>query len=818
MRRLFAALLILLLAWGLYELFLVYPNVARLGSPLQRLQGIKPAAPEHIVLRLVDLPAEEQAPNQAQALKALIEAKRVDQNPDFPLSATLGSGRWRSQNRRVLLATAPAEYSYRLELPEHARLAFGYGLLSDLGGVKRPGVKFQVAAKLDGQEQILWEKEVQPRATPFWEKTKKRMDYYYRVLGVGFGTWGDGWQDASVDLSAFSGRQIELILRAAPLASGPWPAALFSDPVVLAPNAAGDKPPLNVVLFLVDALNRRAVGAYTPATGVTPRMDAFAGNATQLDRYFGVGDSTRLGTFPILTGKHFAAMGLAPKMFYLDPAVRDRFFRQHFSSFATVFRHAGYQTAELGANQFILPTHPTGLDLGFDEVQDFGRKFYRSADTMHAAMEWLGRNSTRPFFLYVHFNAPHASENPSPQYVLRALGQSHGDFRREYLAYLAEVIYSDEAFGQFLQALDQLGIRDRTLVILSADHGQALDPEHFVWTLRENQKPWAADFVHGRTLLAEEIEIPCLLGWPLGGQGRTRVPSPLASVDLLPTVAGLVLPAELRPRAESIDGRDYSGLFQNPNAPGRAVIYTVSQVGESLVVDGQYHYIRRWPEMEDVLLPDDHHRLLRVLSEQLYDLEQDPAEHHNLIASDPARRERMEELLIENRPQEPLLTFLTFHLEPGSVKGSFEIAASDRGALGTEVTLAGLKLPAPLSNGVEPLAGDPAHLRVSFTLNLTQAGQGLILPYSIRNLQLRAADQAVPVWLGPFALRLTGSEASESFKNPRLRAERSPRFYGDPPGAFLFTMKYSNWIQETFSDASLSPAVRQTLKQWGYID
>ena len=76
----------------------------------------------------------------------------------------------------------------------------------------------------------------------------------------------------------------------------------------------------------------------------------------------------------------------------------------------------------------------------------------------------------------------------------------------------------------------------------------------------------------------------------------------------------------------------------------------------------------------------------------------------------------------------------------------------------------------------------------------------------------------MPVWLGPFALRLTGSEASESFKNPRLRAERSPRFYGDPPGAFLFTMKYSNWIQETFSDASLSPAVRQTLKQWGYID
>jgi len=814
MRRLLVAVLALLFGWGLYELFLVYPNVARLGNPLKRLEGIKPKAPEQIALRLVDLPADKQAPNEAEALKLLTQAQRVDQNPLFPLSATLGSGRWRSQNRRALLAPAPAEYRYRLDLPEHGRLAFGYGLLSHPDQAKRPGVKFQVAVRVHEQEQVLWEKEIKPRSIPFWEKTGSRMNYYYRVLRVGFADWGDGWKNASVDLSAFTGPQVELILRTVPLQPGPWPAAFFSDPVVLEPLPAEEKPPVNVVLFLVDALNRRAVGAYTPSTGVTPRMDAFARNAIQLDRYFAVGDSTRLDTFPILTGKHFAAMGLAPKMFYLDPAVRSHFYRQHFASFATVFRRAGYQTAELGANQFILPTHPTGLDLGFDEVQDFGRKFYRSADTMHAAMEWLSRNYTRPFFLYVHFNAPHASENPSPQYVLRALGQAHGDFRREYVAYLAEVIYSDESFDQFLDALERLGIRDHTLVILSTDHGQTLDPRHFVWTLRENRKPWAADFVHGRTLLAEEIEIPCLLGWPPGRKGQTRITSPFSTADLLPTVASLVLPAEFRPRAETLDGRDYSPLFQGAGQPGRPVIYTVSEVGESVVLDGQYHYIRRWPEQEDVLLPEDHHELMRVLPEQLYDLDQDPAEHHNLVGSEPQLLEKMQELLLESRPREPLLTFVTFNLDPGPVEGSFEIAAGDRGAVGTETTIAGA-IPAWK---IEPLPEDPSRLRVAFDLQVEKSGQGLILPYSIRNLRLLAANRAVRIWRGPFALELFGADSSESFKNPRLLARRNPRFYGDPKGAFLFTMQYSNWIQETFSDSSLSPAVRETLKQWGYVD
>ena len=815
MKRWLAAALVLLLAWGLYELFLVYPNVAREGDPLEHLQGIKPAPAERIAFRLVDRPAGEQAPNEAAALKLLTEAKRIDRNPEFPLSATLGSGRWRSQNRRALPAPAPAEYRYWLDLPEHARLAFGYGLLSNLGEAKRPGAKFQVAVRVREQEQLLWEKKLAPRPLGFWEKTQSRMNYYYRVIRVGFGDWGDGWQDASVDLSAFFGQPIELILRTVPLAPGPWPAAFFSDPAVLAPNPDPAKPPLNVVLFLVDALNRRAVGAYTPALGVTPQMDAFARDAVQLDRYFGVGDTTRLGTFPILTGKHFAAMGLAPKMFYLDPVVREHFYRQHLASFATVFRQAGYQTAELGANQFVLPTHATGLDLGFDEVQDFGRKFYRSADTMHAAMEWLTRNYTRPFFLYLHFNAPHASENPSPQYVLRALGQAHGDYRREYLAYLAEVIYADESFGQFLDALERLGIRDRTLVILSTDHGQALDPEHFVWTLRENQKPWAADFVHGRTLLAEEIQIPCLIGWPVGKKGRTRVTQPLSSADLLPTVAGLVLPPELRPPAPTLDGRDYSALLRNSAAAGRSVIYSVSQVGESVVLAGHYHYIRRWPEQEEVLLPDDGHRRLRVLAEQLYDLDQDPAEHRNLAGAEPQLLERMQELLLESRPKEPLLTFITFPLDPGRVEGSFEIAAADRGALGTEIALAGSRPPAWK---IEPLSEDPSRLRVSFSYPGEKPGPGLILPYSIRNLRMKSGGKPLQVWQGPFALNLAGSETDESFKNPFLLAERNPRFYGDRTGACLFTMKYSDWIQETFSDATLSPAVKEALKQWGYID
>jgi len=819
MKRLLWLMLALLLLWGLFELFLVYPNVSRVGDPLAHLMGLGPRPAERIVYRLVEEDGAKNVPHASEAFQVLAEKKQVDLNPNFPPSATLGYSRWESQNRRALLAPAPAEYRYWLELPARSRLAFGYGLVSHPDQEARPGVKFQVAVRVRDQEEVLWEKLVQPRRVPFWEKNPQRMNFYYRYLRAGSRDWGDRWKEATLDLSAYADQRVELILRTVPLREEPWPAAFFGDPVVLAERQPEEQPPKNVVLFIVDALSRSAMGSYSPEMRLTPRMDAFAENAVQLDRYFGVGDTTRLGTFPLLTGKHFAAMGLAPKMFSLDPEVRARFYRQRFESFATVFHRAGFQTAMVGANQFVLPTHATGLDLGFDEGMDMGRKYYRSADTMHATMEWLARNYTRPFFLYVHFNAPHASEKPSLIYLWKALFQTPGDYRAKYLAYLAEVIYSDDSFGQFLQALDQLGIRDRTLVILTSDHGQTLDPAHFVWTLRENKKPWAADYVHGRTLLAEEIQIPCLLDRPMGSGGGTRIPAPVASMDLLPTVAALVLPPEFRPAEAAVDGRDFSSLVQGQTFAGRNLIYTVSQVGESLVLDGRYQYIRRWPDQEEVLLPEDGHRLMRILSEQLYDLGQDPEEHQNLADADPRTLEWMRQLLVQERPQEPLLTFLTFNLGPGLVQGSFEKAAPDQRVLGTEITLGGKP-----EWKVEPLPERPEWLRVSFQLELTEPGQGLILPYSIRDLQLEAAGESLRVWRGPFALNLNGhglqtrGTTVESFKNPLLQAERSPRFYGDPQGAFLFTMRYSDWVQETFSDRSLSPAVRETLKQWGYID
>lgn len=821
MKRLVALASAALLLWGMFELWLVYPNVHRLGDPLQHLRGLGPRPAERIVYRLVEMEAAEKNPFAGEAEAVLAQHGALERNPNFSLSVSLGYPRWHSQNRRALLAPAPAEYRFTLRVPARARLVFGYGLITLGEQGSRPGAKFQVAVRERGAETVLWEQAVEPRPRGFWERSKRRMNFYYRVLRAGKRGWGDRWDEVSVSLEAYAERQVELILRTAPLREGAWPAAVFGDPVVLA-AAGGEEPPaVNVVLFMVDALSRDAMGAYSPGKRLTPQMDEFARQAAKLNRYFGVGDTTRLGTFPIITGRHFAAMGLAPKMYSLPAAVRDRFYRQRFASFATVFHQAGYQTAMLGANQFMLPTHATGLDLGFDEVQDFGRKYYRSGDTLHAVMEWLGRNYTRPFFLYIHFNAPHASEKPSLVYLREALRHADGDYRARYLAYLAEVIYSDEAFGQLLQALEQLGLRERTLVILTTDHGQTLDPAHFVWTVRENQPPWRADYVHGRTLLAEEIQIPCLLDWPVGPEGAKEIDAPLASIDLLPTVAALVLPERFWP--VGVDGRDFSGLLAGRSAGGREAIYTVSQVGESVVCGGRYHYLRRWPERERVLLPEDGYGRMRILSEQLYDLESDPAEHRNLAESEPRLMEEMRRLLVEQRPAEPRLTFLVCQVPPGVVQGGFEIPAPERAQMGAEISLGG-----KAEVKVEGPAAAPGWLRVAFRLELSAPGQGLILPYSIRDLQAAAAGEKLTVWEGPFALNLsgrggpgqslTGGMERGSLQNRWLRAERSPRFYGAPEGVWWFTMKSSDWIQETFTDQSLSPAVRETLQQWGYID
>lgn len=161
-------------------------------------------------------------------------------------------------------------------------------------------------------------------------------------------------------------------------------------------------------------------------------------------------------------------------------------------------------------------------------------------ETVAAALEWLAEQD-EPFFAWVHLYDAHHPYAPAPEPLRRA----KGDF------YRGEVAVLDDAVGQLLDGLAEVGLDSRTLVVLTADHGESLG---------EHGEP-----AHGSLCYEATVRVPLVLAFP----GRPPMPGPvrLASlVDLFPTIlARLNVPVP-----PGLDGID---LFDQQASPERGVYF-----------------------------------------------------------------------------------------------------------------------------------------------------------------------------------------------------------------------------------------------------
>lgn len=110
------------------------------------------------------------------------------------------------------------------------------------------------------------------------------------------------------------------------------------------------------------------------------------------------------------------------------------------------------------------------------------------------------------------------------------------DYIREL--YRAEVRYTDAAVGALLGELDRLGLRERTLVVLTSDHGEALGERGLLQ--------------HGTGLHREVLQVPLILRFPDGRHAGTRLPHLARTIDIMPTVleaVGAGAPAGLQGRS-----------------------------------------------------------------------------------------------------------------------------------------------------------------------------------------------------------------------------------------------------------------------------
>jgi choline-sulfatase len=265
---------------------------------------------------------------------------------------------------------------------------------------------------------------------------------------------------------------------------------------------------------------------------------------------------------------------------------------------ASVLRANGYRTAAFVGSMIL--QRSAGLDQGFD-VYDapFGLRPGQTPDAAFtglrrdaaavtkAAREWLEKNRTAPVFAFLHFYDLHTPYTPPI-----ATG-----FEPAIAPYDLELAYVDQVLGRFRTALQSSGLWDKSLIILTSDHGEGLG---------DHGEPGHGYFIYNSTM-----HVPFIVHWPRGGSYPRRVSEPAGLIDLAPTVLDVLrLPAPKAFKGASLLARRERTIYgESPFAKG------VGAAPLRYLVSGPYKYIDApAPEMYDLI--KDPRELVNVWSAQ----------------------------------------------------------------------------------------------------------------------------------------------------------------------------------------------------------
>jgi choline-sulfatase len=268
-----------------------------------------------------------------------------------------------------------------------------------------------------------------------------------------------------------------------------------------------------------------------------------------------------------------------------------------------------------------------GLPFPFEES-----KMWDSMTAEDAIRFLESRDTSRPFFLYAGFRAPHPpwcapprfhnmyspdNVGPLPQYKVRherlprRLMERFDYFdiqyyseemvRRSIAGYYGVVSYMDDCMGRILGALDRLGLRDDTLIVYSSDHGENL-------------------YRHGlcekHSFFEDAVRIPLIFSLPAKLPHGETNSNLISNIDVMPTILSLA-------GLESPNGIEGRRIFDAPPREQVFAEYYHTLDPSRMVRDARWKYIHT---DDDIC--------------QLYDLERDPDERHNLAFS-PEYAERV---------------------------------------------------------------------------------------------------------------------------------------------------------------------------------
>ncbi|MCB9850175.1 MAG: tetratricopeptide repeat protein [Phycisphaerales bacterium] len=359
--------------------------------------------------------------------------------------------------------------------------------------------------------------------------------------------------------------------------------------VVKAGAAAG----FNVLLVTLDTTRPDHLGCYGHANAMTPNIDSLVGHGVRFD------DVTV--SVPITLPSHSTIMtGLDPPMhgarangaFRLGPEV---------TTLAELLKQEGYDTGGF-VSSFVLDSR-FGIDQGFDyydfKVGDNAVRQVltehnerRADDTTASFLKWfrsrLDSGTTSPFFAWIHYYDPH-SPYDSPLQGLRP--------ELDGRPYDAEIAFVDLHLGRVLSELKARKLYERTLIVVTTDHGEAL---------MEHEEPGHSLFIYESTMRGALI-VSCPSLFRQGYRVDDRL---VGVIDVTPTILAML----------GIDHEvEMQGLSLLDPAPSDREIYTESYYVRQVFNCAPLYGLRRHVD-KFILAPRP----------EYYDLSRDPGELDNL--------------------------------------------------------------------------------------------------------------------------------------------------------------------------------------------
>jgi arylsulfatase A len=411
---------------------------------------------------------------------------------------------------------------------------------------------------------------------------------------------------------------------------------------------------LNVLLILVDDWGATDLGCGGSMFYETPNIDRLAASGMRFTQAYSACTVCSPSRAAILTGKYPARLHLTDWIAGHDypwARLRPPAWTQHLKleeeTLAEALKPAGYVSASIGkwhltpATGDIGAFYPErqGFDLnvagshrgappsffspyGLDTLKDGPNGEYLTDREAMEVSRFIVQNQYRPFFAYVPHYAVHTPVQAKNERVERFKRKADANAPQHNSTYAAMIANLDENVGRLMQTLQETGVADRTVVILTGDNGGWLPSTNTNLRLRAGK---GSAYEGG-------VRVPLIVRWPGLTKSGSVCDVPVIGADLFPTVLDA---AGVERRKSAMDGVSLLPLLKNSGSargwrrstlfwhyphyhPGGATPYSAIREGDWKLI--QFH--------------EDQHC-------ELYNLKEDPEEQDDLVNRDSDRVDRL---------------------------------------------------------------------------------------------------------------------------------------------------------------------------------